>query len=268
MRNKIIVVSVLSAVIVVVLTLLNRGSNILSENIKTTAVFVGDFQQQYKSTAVVSSYQHSYFFNGYITSLKVAVGDYVVNDSVLLSYKDFENKSYSLKTGVDGYVSEISSDRVIINDLNFFIVCKLNLEHFELISEDCEAIFSSNKRDYLATFLKKSAYGYQIDDLVYYDAFFNLDDNNSLKLNQQGNLVFLLNRKEALIVDKSALLSDEQGDFLIDSRWLKDLSNFEKYRIEIKILEVNDRYAIISGIELEDREVCIVDGDLRAFLSD
>lgn len=268
MKKKLQIVFLLLLSIVLMVVLFNTGNRVLLESVETTEIVYDAFEEIFKTTAVVTGKAHFYYFQGYISEQNYKVGDRVFKDTIVLKYKDFDNKTNNLKVSIDGFITEVSNDRVVVVDDNYFLSCKLNSDYWSLVDEETEALFLTDDKPRLARYLGKSEYGYQIDELVYYDVYFSIEDRQGLKLNQQVNLSISLDKQTCLLVDKRALLHDEKGDYLIDSGWLNDLNHLDKYRIDIKVLKFNEQFASISGIALEGKQVCIVDTAIKELLND
>lgn len=271
MKRKWIVIIAIAAVftVAVILLLLFSGRTVLQQQVETTIIKQGSMVQQYKTTGTVCGRLHSYYFTGTIESCFRHEGDHVSSGSVLLKYRDVRNRVKTLKSSVSGYVTMIGSDHVEVCDSDYRVTVRLNQQQVSSMNIGDQALFTANGNKYLLTVDEIRRYGYQRDDEICFDVIMTIDDCEGLLANQQGNVTMELRRSDnVLTVDRRALLEDDRGSFLLQAGWIDDPGSPEDYRIDVTVISVNENEAQVSGIALENLEVCILSEQLRKLVYD
>lgn len=245
--------------------IINKGSNNLIENnIEIVEVKRDTFIYDYKTFGIVDSKSHYLFFNGYIKKIYKNPKSEIKKNEKILNYVYEYDKSKDLVSVVDGFIFQIDSNCVIIKDLNYYVVVELTYEKYSLLQENDRCFVGINNHYHPAEIIEKVKYDNQenkykvlikteYDELIYY---------------QHVNVTFQLTSKEGLIVDKRALYYDTDGYYLIAKGFKEELNNLEKYKIPIQVIMSNEKLALISGIALENKEVCIISEELRKILND
>ena len=255
--------------LIVFLLVASSGQKIIDESIQTTMIVNREFVRQYKTTGTVSSRIHSYYFIGNVTACDLQEGTYVTNGGLLLRYNNINNEAVDLRSSVNGFVKEIGGDRVTVADTSYYIVSQFTNDVIEQLAEGDQAIFHSNDTDYLMQISSISSYGRFMDDAVYYEVVFIPEEREKLKLNQQGNVTVSLKRYGAVpVVNRKAVMNDDKGSYLIRASWLKEAGDVDDYRIDVKVVAVNEELAYVSGIDIEGEEVCILSDELKKVIYD
>ena len=268
MKRKIWIILILLLAITGCLTiLLKSGNDILSQTIKTVTVEKGDFTKIYKSTATVTSQSHHHFYNGSITKLSCEKGDEVEEGTVLLEYLDIYNHKQVLKSETKGFVSDINSGCVTVNDDYYVIEALLDYDRFQLVKEGMNGIFNSGDQEILCTVISKNTYGVETGNRILYRVTLKPEDIGKLFYGQKGNLTFdLMTEHEVLIVDKQAVIEKEDGFYLLPATWLNILNDINGQLLRIEVLDSNDSVVKINAAGVENIEVCLIDTYLKGFL--
>ncbi len=270
MKRKILIISAGAILLgILLMILMSSGRQILTDSVSTTMVVNRHFTRMYETTGTVDSSLHHYYFSGCIISCGLSEGMYVPAGGVLLKYRNVKDKAVTLKSTVDGYVREVSDNRVTISDRDYYIVSRLPQDLSSVIRKGDEAVLEINGTRRALTVSRIGDCGKMIDGEVMFDVIFTPEDNENLKINQQGNVTILLDNYGSVpVVDRKAILSDEKGSFLLAEDWKDDPGGIDDYRIDIKIIAVNQEVAYISGMDIEGVTVCILSEQLKELIHD
>ena len=271
MKKKRLIIGaiVLIAILAVLTALTHIGNNILLDNIEVTQVKLGSFQRNYKTYGTVTSNLHSFFYNGMISSVNYKETDYLHKDDVILKYKDPEGNEKELKSEIDGYLYSITADSVQIYDSSYYLTVLLKEKYYDQISLNSQHLFTTDSRDYLITVTGKKDYGIRRDGDTVYEVIFSFDTLENLKLNQQGNVTISLNSMDnVLLVDKRAVYETVNGYYLLDGQWLSEPDESGKYLIKVNIVGNDENNAVVEGVNLEGKSVCIINETIRKVLED
>lgn len=233
-----------------------------------TQINIGSFQRNYKTFGTVSANLHRCFYDGLISSVNFKETDYLHKDDVILKYKDTEGNEKELKSEIDGYLHEITADSVQIYDSSYYLSVLLKEKYYDQLSLNSQHLFITDNREYLITVTGKKDYGIRRDDDTLYEVTFSFDSQDGLKLNQQGNVVITLNSLDnVLLVDRRAVYETVEGYYLLDAGWLDDPENMNYYLLRVNIIGSNEETAVVEGVNLEGRSVCIINETIRQVLA-
>ncbi len=252
-----------AAAMVIIMTagivLRGLGSQILMNETETVTVMPASLRWKYRTQGTIVSNRHEYFFEGRIIAVNKREGERVSKDEAIFRYKDNDDKEKDYVSEIDGFLEELAADRVIISDLDYYLKVMLKGRQFDLIGNECEALFVSEGKEHLGTLFKRNDYGIMKDGGVYYEADFRLDDLQGLKLNQQGNVTILLKEtSDLLAVDERAVFQKRDGTYLLNSRWLDGNVDEEDCLIRVAVLAYEDGKAYLDDMNLEGMQVCIL----------
>ncbi len=263
LNRKILVAGGLIGLIILFLTA-GSSEKLLENNIEIVEVKRDTFIYDYKTFGIVDSKSHYCFFNGYIKNIYKKTGDEVNRKEKVLSYINEYGKVKDLSSEIDGFIYRIENNCITIKDLDYFVVVELNYEKYSLIKENDICFIGINDNYYQAEVIEKVKYDNQDNK---YKVIIKTEFAD-LIFSQHVNVTFHLQKKDGLIVDRRAINYDNDGYYLIDENFKKELNNIEKYKINIEVIMSNDDVALISAIGLENRKVCIISNFLKEFLSD
>ncbi len=256
-------------VLVIMVILSNIGSELFTDSISLVQIRTETYEQKYRTYGTVSAQLHSCFYNGMITSIDKNERDQLKVDDVILKYRDSDDKERELKSEINGYLYAINPDCVQIYDSVYYLSVLLREEYFDMVAIGSEGLFSVNGHDYLITARQKNDYGIIRNGTVMYEVIFDFDSQEKLKLNQQGNVTLLMGKQEGVsVIDRNALLENSDGYYLLDSSWLKDTGNMQKYLRKVEVSTIDDEVAVIEGTDLENRQFCVIDENIRSLLAD
>lgn len=268
-KRYVFVLIFLLIILSAVFRLLRIGSSLIAENVSFTYVERGTFRQEYKTNALITGTNHYYYFNGFITDCSHEVNDYVNADDILLTYLNGENKKAELKSKVSGYITELSEGRVTICDLEYRLVCYLPTDKFDLLKDDAQCLFEYGEENCWARIISKRELGERRAGKTVFQVVMEPEKQEHLKLNRQGNLTIPLESvNNVLLVDRNAVMEDTNGCYLLESEWINDMDHPDRYRIDVEVLMADEISAVLSGVGLENRKVCIMNDDLKAVLND
>ncbi|MBE6124808.1 MAG: hypothetical protein E7186_00635 [Erysipelotrichaceae bacterium] len=270
MKKKHLIIIIAAALIIIVMLVLRTiGNTLMMDSISFTEVSLDSFQQQYKTTATVKGHLHSYYYNGIVTECCFTVGDWLEADSVILKYLDGENRECELKSETAGIIRELSGNCVTVEDSDYYLLAKVPLDRFFLINEQTVCLFSSSSSSFRATVTAKSRYRQQDASRNTAAIILQLESSEGLLLNQKGNLTIPLRTvNDVWTVRREALLERNDGYYLLKADWVNRKDHWEKYLIKVKVEMADDQRAVISGIEIENLKVCIIDDLLKELIDD
>ncbi|HPW53133.1 MAG TPA: hypothetical protein PK631_02045 [Erysipelotrichaceae bacterium] len=263
MRKKIFIIAGFIGLVILALAT-GSSEKIIEENIEIVEVKRDIFTYDYKTFGIVDSKSHYLFFNGYIKTIYKKMTEGVKKNDRLISYVNEHGSSKDLLSDIDGFIYRIENNCITIKDLDYFIVVELAYEKYILLKENDSCFIVVNGNSFSAAVIEKVRYDNQDDK---YKVIIKTD-YKELIFSQHVNVIFYLQQKEGLTVDKRALNHDSEGYYLIDEKFKDELKSLQKYRIDIEVIMSNDKLALISAIGLENRKVCILSDYLKEFLGD
>ena len=267
MKKRLYIIIGLMALAISVTFLLTdkKASALLTVN--TVTVRKGNFSEHYSLAGQIRGNQHYLYFKGYIDKINCHMTDYLEKDKVILTYLDQENQSQQLKSSVNGFVEAIEADHVIMTDTDYYLEVMIPQSQMTLIKKDTEVSFTSEKKQYSGKVKTVNRYGQQISDTICYPAVIVLDNRDSLNLNQKGLAVFTVKKYEdVFLVDRLAIWESKGGFFLVDKDIENDPDNYSEYLIPVEVVASDQKESVVTGEMLENREVCIIDENVRRIL--
>ena len=249
--------------------LIRISGSLITDNVSFTFVERGSFRKEYRTSAVIKGINHYYYFNGIITDCTYEENDFIEAGQVILTYLNGENKKTELKSTVSGYLTELSAGRVVVCDQDYRLVCYLPADKYDLLSDDAVCLFEYGDESCEAKVSDRKDLAEKRAGQTVYQVTLEPEIKDDLKLNRQGNLTIPLKAvSNVLKVDRKALVEDAEGYYLMDSAWINSIGNPERYRIRVEVIMADENTAVINGVELENRKVCIIDDNLKAVLDD
>lgn len=250
MRKKAVMIGLGILVIFLVVILFSKSIQI---EVMLTEVVRKPFVQYYKTPGVVLSNKHYQYFQGTITSIKILENQKVKKGETILTYQDYSGKEKNLSASCDGIVGLINQGCVWLYDEDYYISIILDFQRFSAIEEGLECSFSFDENTHLAIV----------------EAFSNMADENGefeVKLKTNEKLIFRqkvivslpILKTTGLTVDKQAVITLENQDYLLSELVLDDLSNAKDYLKKITILLENQQEYLIEGIGIENMSVCVL----------
>ncbi len=255
------IILLLAAVILVVSG--QSASELIEE---TVIVRYESFEANYKTLASVQSDSAYLYYSGNVTKVVGKVGQKVEDGDVILEYEDYDSKKKSLKSTTTGYLLSVGEAMVEISETPFYLQCYLPWEIVSQLKEGQMAVYQNDEDLKQAEITFISEVGVNKNGQTLYLVELSFDDE--LTLYQQVTLTFQLEQQDGYVVAKEAILSDEDGYYLLKSGYFETLSNIEDYRIDINVLLVNDSDALSEGVQLLDEGVCVFTSGLQEVLLD
>ncbi|MGI6608837.1 MAG: hypothetical protein ACOX1F_07725 [Erysipelotrichaceae bacterium] len=263
MNRKIAVIGGLIGLLIVIF-ISSNSNRLIEKNIEIVEVKRDNFVYDYKTFGVVNSKSHYYFFNGYIKNIYKRIGEEIKEKEKVISFINEYGKSKDLLSETDGFLYQIENNCIIIKDLDYFVTVEMNYEKYCLLEENDSCFIGINNNYYQARIIEKAQYDNRDNK---YKVIIETD-YDELIFSQHVNVVFHLQQKQGLTVDKRALNNDSDGYFLIAEEFKNELNNIEKYRIEVKVIMCNDELALISAPGIENKKVCIISDYLKELVND
>jgi len=253
---------ILIGCMVILLTLIFifiMGRKSLDVSLEKTTVFKGNFEVKYQTIGYVNSKKHYVYVNDFVNALYVEKGQYVKKGDKLF------DKTVS---SVNGYVEDINEYVITIRDEEFYIEAYLPYEKFILLKKNTKYLFVSNEIAYNIELKNKYYLGVEKNNVVLYRVSFQIDNIEDLIFNQSGNIIIsITDISDCLMVDKRAVLNDSKGNYLLNAKF-NDNFDVVSNRVDIKVLMQNDDYAYISGVGIENMNVCILDDATKRLVND
>ena len=265
-KQTVILTTVMTAVIVLTAIFAGSRKTALPET-ETTRVTEGRFTEIYRLPGQIRGNSHSVFFSGVITSVKYEPGAYVEKGKVLISYLDQQGQQQEIKSEFNCFLETVETDRIILTDTRYHVEASVPQKRYYSLVKDMQGVFSSEGRDYLIRLSSLGKYGRQVSDGICFPAVFSLEETERLTMNQKGLITLNISTSDnVLTVKRSAIGEDDEGYYLIDAACRQGNGDLSKYRIAIEVLGVNDEAAMIAGEMLLDREVLVLNDEIRELL--
>ena len=270
MKKKYLFLIIIPVIIVCCIIILkNMGNTLLLDSISFTVVERGSFRQEYHSYATVKGDLHYFYFNGIIDNCSHSEGDYIEADSVILEYLNREGEKTELKSDTAGFISEINTGRVTVTDRNYHLVARIPLDKYHLIADGTVCLFSRGTESIKATVNGKKLYRINDNGRTYGIITLTLDNSEGLLLQQQGSLIIPLNTiSDVLTVEREALWEKSDGYYLLKADWLNSKDDISHYLVKVKVMMSDDEVAVVTGLDIENLKVCIIDETLKGLLDD
>jgi len=247
-------------IILFLLVLLAIGSNSLTssafqyETIQQSSLVVKkDYLAQVKSNETILS------FYGTIQQVLKQEGSEIKEKEKMLIYQNEFGKNVSLHSPIIGYVKEIGNNYVLLMDKDYYIETYVPFHVYNLLHVDQEAILNINNQEHLVVLKEKFPLPIYHNGQYQYKLHYKSNSNINLFPLQETLLTISFETKTGFCVTNDAIYKDEEGFFLLESSFQKDLNHYENHRIAIQVIYADDEKSIIEGIGLEDLEVCIID---------
>ncbi len=269
MKKKwwLIAVIIIFIILGLIIVLRGVGNQILLNDIETVTVMPATLRWKYRTQGTIVSNKHEYFFEGRIVAVYKKEGERISKDEAIFRYKDNDDKEKDYVSEIDGFLEELTADRVVISDLDYYLRVMLKGKQYDLIGNECEALFLSDGTERLGRLLNKNDYGIMKDGGIYYESDFKLDDVQNLKLNQQGNVTILLKENAGLMaVDERAVLQKKDGNYLLNSRWLEGNVDEKACLVKINVLAYEEGKAFLDDRSLEGMQVCVLSDAIMEIL--
>ncbi len=263
MKKCVIGCAILLMLVGMLMVLGQSGSALIED---TVIVRYESFQANYKTLASVQSECTYLYYSGNVTKVVGKIGQKVEEGDVILEYEDYDDKKKSLKSTTTGYLLAINDGVVEISETPFYLQCYLPLEIISQLKAGQLAAYQNEEDLKQAEITFIGEVGVNKSGQTLYLVELSYDDE--LTLYQQVTLTFQLESQDGYVVSREAVLSDEEGYYLLKSGFYETLSNKEDYRIDIEVLLVNDSDALIEGVQLLDQEVCVLSSTLQEVLLD
>lgn len=268
MKKKVLLTAVTVITLLSVITVfLSASKKTVLNGIEETEVYRGSFQRQKKITAQIESGIHLYYFPGNIIEVYRNIGDEVKNKECILKYSDMYGNSKKLLSSTKGIITEISAGQVKVNDNCYYVSSYVDIETRNRLKLNSQHLFKTYNETLLTELDYVSSFGQKLNNQLLFEIRLNIIRGGNVLLKQQGTLMLNLEEmKDVLMVDKRALLKDEQGYYLLDCLWLEDADNISRYRIDVRVLESDDRTAVIDGIDIENQRVLVLSENIKELL--
>ena len=223
---------------------------------------------EYTLSCTVRGERHAVFFDGSITELERQEGEKLRKDDVILKYLDSRGKTVSLKADYDGWLLSVSGSQVVIEDGDLKLYAWVPREKYRLMKIGQQGSFSLSGRICLAEIIARNDVTVEDGRRRDCQVVLQTDGSTELMSGQKVNVLMPLEQVYGLCVDSRALLSDENGWFLLDSKAAGDLNNWKQYRLSVEVIAQSQGKALISGVQLEGREVLILPEQYWKVLND
>ena len=267
MKKKYLILIIIPVIIICCAIILrNMGNTLLLDSVSFTYVEKGSFRQEYRTYATVNGHQHFFYFNGIIDNCSRCEGDFIEADSVILEYLSQEGEKTELKSDVAGFIAEINGNRVTVTDRNYYLTARLPLDKYSLVTEGMVCMFSQGIR---ATVTGKESYRISENGRTYGGITLSLENTDGLLLYQQASLIIPLNTvNDVLTVKREALWERNDGYYLLKAEWVNSKNDIDRYLVKVRVMMADDETAVITGMDIENMKVCIVDDTLKGLLND
>ena len=71
-----------------------------------------------------------------------------------------------------------------------------------------------------------------------------------------------------LTVKREALWERNDGYYLLKAEWVNSKNDIDRYLVKVRVMMADDETAVITGMDIENMKVCIVDDTLKGLLND
>ncbi|MDO4377528.1 MAG: hypothetical protein Q4C64_00075 [Erysipelotrichia bacterium] len=147
------------------------------------------------------------------------------------------------------------------------MIAEVKQEIYEKVELGDMAVYQYDEDFYPCELIEKNDNGFEKDGQIFYSMKFKTFDN--ILLPKQNTIIKItVDKLSGLIVDKNALLQIDDKTYLLSEAYINDFSNIGKYKIPVDVICCTQDEALISGIDLECKNVCILDENLRRILED
>ncbi|MBQ6654424.1 MAG: hypothetical protein IJM79_02750 [Erysipelotrichaceae bacterium] len=222
---------------------------------------------EYTLNCTVHGNRHYYCFDGYLTKIEKQEGDRVSRDDMLVRYTDSRGRSASLKTDSDGWLLSLSGNQAVVEDGQMRLYCQVPVEKYTLLRVGQQGSFTLNGRLIIAEIEEKNDIAVEEGRQLHCRLILKIVDEAELLSGQKVNVLMPLQQLYGLCVDEKALLVDEEGYYLLDAEAADDLTNWSAYRLNVQVIAQGQGKVMVSGIQLENREVLILPAEYLKVLS-
>lgn len=221
---------------------------------------------EYTVSCTVHGERHYCFYDGCLTEIVKQEGQRLKKDDVIVRYSDSRGKAAVLKSPADGWLISLNGSQAVIEDDELRLYGYVPLEKYDLLRVGQQGSFSLNGETFLAEITEKNDLALEAGVQRSCQLVMKALDKVQLLSGQKVNVLLPLQQVYGLCVDAEALLVDEEGYWLLDAGAADDPANWKNYRLEVQVMAQSQGKAIVSGVQLENREVLILPEEYRKVL--
>ncbi len=265
MKRRILLI-ILAVFFCVFLAVSLAGKSVISQ-LECCVIQYDKLVSEYTISCTVHGGRHYCCYEGWLTEIVKQEGQKLKKDDVIARYSDSRGRSAVLKSPADGWLISLSGSQAVIEDGELMLYGYVPAEKYELLKAGQQGSFSVKGEIFLAEIAEKNDLAIEDGIQRSCQLVLKTEDRAQLMSGQKVNVLMPLQQVYGLCVDARALLVDEEGYWLLDSEAAKDLTNWKRYRLSVQVMVQSQGKAIISGVQLENREVLILPEEYRKVLS-
>ena len=264
MKRRILLI-ILAVFFCVFLALSLAGKSVISR-LERCVVRYDKLVSEYTVSCTVHGDRHYCFYEGWLTEIVKQEGQRLKKDEIIARYSDSRGRSVVLKSPADGWLISLSGSQAVIEDDELKLYGYVPLEKYDLLRVGQQGSFSVSGETFLAEITEKNDLALETGVQRNCQLVLKTTDRVQLMSGQKVNVLMPLQQLYGLCVDARALLVDEEGFWLLDAKAADDPANWKNYRLEVQVMAQSHGKAIVSGVQLENREVLILPEEYRKVL--